>query len=205
VDCDSSEPGKFRISIRLISSYGPDYGRGKSILKFHRHLSPFANVIHESRPETSNARSPTMPNARINHACRFIFQEFLRQFLGGCVTVWVEALGKTGLATDIVELSSKVCQEVDTQESLFLLPVDLLKLLRLVKGHFNSGRFERESRIPRAALGPIETASERAGLSECRIDDVGIREPEHELPNRDPRQEPCLALEPLVGCSFEFE
>jgi hypothetical protein len=104
-----------------------------------------------------------------------------------------------------MEFSAKVCQEVDIQESLFFLPVDLLKLLRLVKGYFNSGRFKRESPISRAALGPIETASERAGVSECRINDVGVREPKHEFPNRYPRQEPCLALEPLVGCSFEFE
>jgi hypothetical protein len=36
MNCDSSEPGRFRIGVRWISSYGPDYGSGKGILKFHR-------------------------------------------------------------------------------------------------------------------------------------------------------------------------
>jgi hypothetical protein len=73
MDCDSSEPGRFRIGVRWISSYGSDDGSGKGILKFHRRLAAFANVIHESRPETSNASSFIMPNARINYTRRFIF------------------------------------------------------------------------------------------------------------------------------------
>ncbi len=83
-----------------------------------------------------------MPNSWINDAGRFILQKFLSQLLGGCVAFRIESLRKTGVVADIVELSSKVRQEVNIQESLFLLPVDLLKLLRLVKSYFNSGCFE---------------------------------------------------------------
>ena len=43
-----------------------------------------------------------------------------------------------------------------------------------------------------------------AGMTECRIDDARVREPEHKLPNRYPWQDLCLTLKPLVGCSFEF-
>ena len=38
-----------------------------------------------------------------------------------------------------------------------------------------------------------------AGMTECRIDDARVREPEHKLSNRYPWQEPCLNLKPLVG------
>jgi hypothetical protein len=34
---------------------------------------------------------------------------------------------------------------------------------------------------------------------------VGVREPKHKFPNRDPRQKPRLAEKPLVGRALEFE
>ena len=39
-------------------------------------------------------------------------------------------------------------------------------------------------------------------MSECRIDDVGVRESEHQLLNRYPRQESRLALEPLTALAY---
>ena len=53
-----------------------------------------------------------MPNAWINDAGRFILQEFLGQLLGRRVAFRIEALRKMGVVADIVELSSKVRQEL---------------------------------------------------------------------------------------------
>ncbi len=110
-----------------------------------------------------------------------------------------------GIFTNIVKFSSEVSQEVDEGESFFLLPIDLLQLLRLVKCNFLARRLERKCRVPRPAVRSIETAPKWVSMSECCIDNVGIRKPEYELPYRNPRQEPCLSLETLICRCLQFE
>ncbi len=74
-----------------------------------------------------------------------------------------------------------------------------------MKRDLDSRCFQRESCIPRSSFWPIETASERLGVRERRIHDVGVGEPKHKFPNGDPWQEPGLAQQPLVSRALEFE
>src|SRR6267378_2020495 len=74
-----------------------------------------------------------------------------------------------------------------------------------MKRDFDSCCLQREPSVPRASFWSIETASERLGVRERRIHDVGVGEPEHKFPNGDPWQEPGLAQQPLVSRAFELE
>src|SRR6266436_8859329 len=74
-----------------------------------------------------------------------------------------------------------------------------------MKRDFDSCCLQREPSVPRASFWSIETASERLGVRERRIHDVGVRKPKHKFPNRDPRQKSGLAQQTLVSRAFEFE
>src|SRR5580700_308310 len=74
-----------------------------------------------------------------------------------------------------------------------------------MKRDLDPGGLQRKSRIPGPSFWPVETASQRFGMSERRIHDVGVRKAKHQFPNRDPRQTPRLAEKPLVGRALKFE
>jgi len=74
-----------------------------------------------------------------------------------------------------------------------------------MKRNFDSGRLQREPGVPRSSFGSVETASQGIGVGECRIHNVGIRKPEHKLPDRDSGQEARLTQQSFVGCALEFE
>src|SRR5712691_1613599 len=74
-----------------------------------------------------------------------------------------------------------------------------------MKRDFGSRCLQRKSRIPRSSFWPIETVSERPGVSERRIHDVGVGEPKHKFPNRDARKKPGLTHQALVSRALKFE
>src|ERR1039458_1049415 len=96
-----------------------------SILKFHRYLPSLPNIIHQGRPETCNASSCVVSDARIHNTGRSRIQEFACKLLRGCVVVWNQAFSKTRTPANVVKLPAEVCQEVRVKEGFFFLPVDL--------------------------------------------------------------------------------
>src|SRR6266550_1163229 len=74
-----------------------------------------------------------------------------------------------------------------------------------MKRDFDPCCLQRKSRIPCPSLWPVKAASERLGVGERRIHDVGVGKPKHKFPNRNPRQKSGLAQQPLVSRALEFE
>ena len=94
------------------SCCGTDHGRSEGVLKFHRDLAVFSDVIYERWTKACNAGPSGMPDARIDDTGRSRIQEFVRQSLRGRVAVRIETFDKTGIAMNIVKFSSEICQEI---------------------------------------------------------------------------------------------
>src|SRR4029077_12558275 len=104
-----------------------------------------------------------------------------------------------------MKFPAEVGQEIDIDKNLLLLPFDFLQFLALVVGDFNLRGLKREPRIPSAPLRPAETVSERPGMREGSVDNVGVRKTENEFPNGNAGKKPSFAEEAVVGSSFKLE
>jgi len=60
------------------SCCGTDHGRSEGVLKFHRDLAAFSDVIDERWTKACNAGPSGMPDARIDDTSRSRIQQFVR-------------------------------------------------------------------------------------------------------------------------------
>jgi hypothetical protein len=107
--------------------------------------------------------------------------------------------------TNVMKLPAELGEEIDIDKSLLLLPLDFLQFLTLVVGDFDLRGLKGEPRIPSAPLRPVETVSERPGMREGSVDNVGIGKTENEFPNRNARKKPGFAEKAVVGRSLKLE
>jgi hypothetical protein len=106
---------------------------------------------------------------------------------------------------NVVKLPAKVSEKIDIGKNLLLLPLDFLQFLALVVGHFDLRGLKGEPRIPSATCWPAEPVSERPGMRERSVDNVGVRKTENEFPNGNARKKPSFAEEAVVRGSFKLE
>jgi len=112
---------------------------------------------------------------------------------------------KGAIIAKVVKLSAEVSEEIDIDKNLLLLPLDFLQFLTLVVGDFDLRGLKGEPRIPSAPFWPAETVSERPGMREGSVDNVGVRKTENELPNGNAGKKPGFSEEAVVGGSFKLE
>jgi hypothetical protein len=66
------------------------------------------------------------------------------------------------------------------------------------------GGLDLEACVPGATLWAVKAATERAGMSEGCIDNVGLRHAEEQLARPNRRVAPILRDFALIGCRIEF-
>jgi hypothetical protein len=104
-----------------------------------------------------------------------------------------------------VKGTPKIGEKIDVGESLKLHPAYFLELLAPVIGDFALGSFTCESCVPRAAFRSIEPATQRIRMGERRIDDMGVRNTEDQLPHRNSGKNPGFTEQPVVGSALELK
>src|SRR5215831_2216193 len=105
---------------------------------------------------------------------------------------------------NVVELCPEVRQVFDVLEGLGIRPVDLQKLSGTMKPYFGFGRLELKWRVPGSAIRAIEPTARRVGVGKCRIHDMRVRNPKHQLVDADARQQSRFPKYTIVSRAFQF-
>src|SRR4029453_9063079 len=79
------------------------------------------------------------------------------------------------------------------------------QLHSFVKGQFCLGSAQFIRRIPGAAVGAVEAAAQRMGVTKRCVDDGGARHAEHELLDANPGQQLMLGKQTIVGGGIQLE
>src|SRR5271168_3945304 len=141
-------------------------------------------------------------NRRRGRSC---LQKLSGEMVLGAVAAGIQTIHKTWIAANVVKLAPEIGEEIGVGKGFLLLPVNFLEFLHLVICHFVLRGFVRESRIPRAAIRPVETASKGTGMRECSVDNMRVRKTKDEFPYRDARKQASFADEAVVCGSLKFE
>ena len=78
------------------------------------------------------------------------------------------------IATDIVEVRTKVGEIIVEHERLRFAPIDLQEFLSFVERDLGLGGFQFKPRIPSPTIGAVEAAAGRMSIGECPFDATSL-------------------------------
>ncbi len=151
------------------------------------------------------ASSLVATDTRVHNAGGAQGQQFSGKRLGGDVAGRTQAVGVGRITSDVVKVSTEICQVIIERERLRFRPMDLLQLLGFVKCDLRCRRFQFECGVPCSALGAMEAAAPRMRVRTCGIHDVGVGHAEKEFLNADTGKKVCLTQPSVIGGAVELE
>ncbi len=145
-----------------------------------------------------------MADAGVHDAQRTRVEQPLGQRLRCNIAPRIDAAAKPLGAAQIVKRRAEVRQVVVVGDRLLLRPAGLGQFHALVKGDLGLRRLDDEARVPRAAIGAVETAAERMRVAERGVDDVAAGDAEHQFLDADAREPLVLRQQAIVGRGIEL-
>ena len=75
-----------------------------------------------------------------------------------------------------MKIAGEIGDEILIVEAIAAGDSSVVQEAPLMKRHFGNRRFQFDPRIPGSAFRSVKTAAVRAGMQECSVDDVSLRD-----------------------------